>query len=94
MLRQISRQRTPRSGLAGGNDCSAFIVIDAENVAVRDNRERHETDFDIQIGVLLIAHIVLEPKEALRAAKTVAITKSTLNPSRQALEYAGATCDV
>jgi len=32
------------------------------------------------------AHIVLEPKEALRAAKTVAIAKSTLNPSRQALE--------
>lgn len=32
------------------------------------------------------AHIVLEPKEALRAAKTIAIIKSSLNPSRQALE--------
>ncbi|MDQ6788755.1 MAG: hypothetical protein M3033_18280 [Acidobacteriota bacterium] len=32
------------------------------------------------------AHVVIEPKEALRAAKTVAITKSSLNPSRQALE--------
>ncbi len=32
------------------------------------------------------AHIILEPKEALREAKTIAIEKSTLNPSRQALE--------
>lgn len=32
--------------------------------------------------------IVLSPKEALRKAKTVAITKSSLNPSRQALEKA------
>ncbi len=32
------------------------------------------------------AHIVLEPKEALRSAQTIAIEKSTLNPSRQALE--------
>ncbi len=32
------------------------------------------------------AHIVLEPKVALRAAKTIAIVKSSLNPSRQALE--------
>lgn len=32
------------------------------------------------------AHIVLESKEALRAAKTIAIEKSSLNPSRQALE--------
>lgn len=33
-----------------------------------------------------ITHIVLEPKEALLSAKTIAIEKSTLNPSRQALE--------
>lgn len=33
-----------------------------------------------------ISHIVLEPKEALLSAKTIAIEKSTLNPSRQALE--------
>ena len=33
-----------------------------------------------------IAHIVLEPKEALLSAKTIAIEKSSLNPSRQALE--------
>lgn len=32
--------------------------------------------------------IVLSPKEALQNAKTVAITKSSLNPSRQALEKA------
>ncbi len=32
------------------------------------------------------AHVVLDAKEALRAAKTIAITKSSLNPSRQALE--------
>lgn len=32
------------------------------------------------------AHIVLDAKEALRGAKTIAIEKSTLNPSRQALE--------
>lgn len=32
------------------------------------------------------AHIVLSPKEALRIAKTVAIEKSSLHPSRQALE--------
>ncbi len=32
------------------------------------------------------AHIVLDAKEAFRGAKTIAITKSTLNPSRQALE--------
>lgn len=32
--------------------------------------------------------IVLSPKEALENARTVAITKSTLNPSRQALEKA------
>ncbi len=32
------------------------------------------------------AHIVLEAGDALRAAKTIAITKSSLNPSRQALE--------
>ena len=31
-------------------------------------------------------YIVLEPKEALLQAKTVAIDKSTVNPSRQALE--------
>jgi hypothetical protein len=32
------------------------------------------------------AHIVLEPKEALLSAKTIAIEKSSLHPSRQALE--------
>lgn len=32
--------------------------------------------------------IVLSPKEALQNAKTIAITKSSLNPSRQALEKA------
>ncbi len=32
------------------------------------------------------AHVVLEPKEALRSAKTIAIEKSSINPSRQALE--------
>ena len=32
------------------------------------------------------AHIVLDSKEALRSAKTIAIEKSSLNPSRQALE--------
>lgn len=31
-------------------------------------------------------HIVLDSKEALRSAKTIAIEKSSLNPSRQALE--------
>ena len=31
-------------------------------------------------------HIILEPKEALLSAKTIAIEKSSLNPSRQALE--------
>lgn len=31
-------------------------------------------------------HIVLDSKEALRAAKTIAIEKSSINPSRQALE--------
>lgn len=31
-------------------------------------------------------HIVLEPQEALLSAKTVAIEKSSLNPSRQGLE--------
>ena len=33
-----------------------------------------------------ITHIILEPKEALLSAKTIAIEKSSLNPSRQALE--------
>lgn len=33
-----------------------------------------------------ISHIVLEPKEALLSAKTIAIEKSSLHPSRQALE--------
>jgi hypothetical protein len=32
------------------------------------------------------SHIVLDPKEALRSAKTIAIEKSSLHPSRQALE--------
>ncbi|MDQ3180988.1 MAG: hypothetical protein M3Q33_10760 [Acidobacteriota bacterium] len=32
------------------------------------------------------AHIIIEPKEALLSAKTIAIEKSSLNPSRQALE--------
>jgi hypothetical protein len=32
------------------------------------------------------SHIILEPKEALRSAKTIAIEKSSLHPSRQALE--------
>ena len=32
------------------------------------------------------AHIVLAPKEALLSAKTIAIEKSSLHPSRQALE--------
>lgn len=32
------------------------------------------------------SHIVLEPKEALRLAKTIAIEKSSLHPSRQSLE--------
>lgn len=32
------------------------------------------------------SHVVVAPKEALRTAKTVAITKSSANPSRQALE--------
>jgi hypothetical protein len=32
------------------------------------------------------SHIVLDSKEALRSAKTIAIEKSSLNPSRQALE--------
>lgn len=32
------------------------------------------------------AHIVLDSKEAVRSAKTIAIEKSSVNPSRQALE--------
>lgn len=32
------------------------------------------------------SHVVLDAKEALRSAKTIAIEKSSLNPSRQALE--------
>lgn len=32
------------------------------------------------------AHVRLDSKEALRSAKTIAITKSSINPSRQALE--------
>lgn len=32
------------------------------------------------------AHIVLNSKEALRSAKTIAVEKSSVNPSRQALE--------
>jgi hypothetical protein len=32
------------------------------------------------------SHIVLDSKEALRAAKTIALEKSSVNPSRQALE--------
>jgi hypothetical protein len=32
------------------------------------------------------AHIVLDPKEALTTAKTIALEKSSLQPSRQALE--------
>jgi hypothetical protein len=35
-----------------------------------------------------LERIVLSPREALQRAKTVAITKSSLNPSRQALEKA------
>jgi hypothetical protein len=31
-------------------------------------------------------HIVLDPKEAIRSAKTIALEKSSANPSRQALE--------
>lgn len=33
-----------------------------------------------------VSHVRLDSKEALRQAKTIAITKSTINPSRQALE--------
>ncbi len=32
------------------------------------------------------SHVRLDSKEALRSAKTIAITKSSINPSRQALE--------
>ncbi len=33
-----------------------------------------------------VSHIVLDPKEALRNAKTIAIEKSSIHPARQALE--------
>ncbi len=53
-----------------------------------DNQTTVNINFSGAVDKTSTERIVLSPKESLKKAKTVAIVKSTLNPSRQALEKA------
>ena len=67
------------------------IALMMEKIPNADSSiEKQENPVGFSDSVPLInaptSHIILESKEALRSAKTIAIEKSSLHPSRQALE--------
>lgn len=74
---------------AGVSDEVIALMMDNKSANHQPTTENTQGYSDSDANLVEVksdAHIVLEPKEALLSAKTIAIEKSTLNPSRQALE--------
>lgn len=74
---------------AGVSDEVIALMMDNKSANPQPTLENPQGYSDSGANLVEIkptAHIVLEPKEALLSAKTIAIEKSSLNPSRQALE--------
>jgi len=74
---------------AGVSDEVIALMMDNKSANPQPTLENSQGYSDSGANLVEIkstAHIVLEPKEALLSAKTIAIEKSSLNPSRQALE--------
>lgn len=74
---------------SGVSDEAIALMLERQNA----NLEMSASEAKIKLAAVsnLIsneasAHVVLDSKEALRSAKTIAIEKSSINPSRQALE--------
>ena len=70
---------------AGVSDAVIALMMDKKDANPQPTLENPQNYSDSD-STKSTAHIVLAPKEALLSAKTIAIEKSTLNPSRQALE--------
>ena len=71
---------------AGVSDEVIALMMDNPAAKGEENPPGFSDSASTLVEVKPAAHIVLEPKEALLSAKTIAIEKSSLNPSRQALE--------
>lgn len=74
---------------AGVSDEVIALMMDNKSANPQPTLENSQGYSDSGANLVEVksnAHIVLEPKEALLSAKTIAIEKSSLNPSRQALE--------
>ena len=70
---------------AGVSDDVIALMMDNKSINPQPTLENPQSYSDSG-ATKSTAHIVLAPKEALLSAKTIAIEKSSLNPSRQALE--------
>lgn len=70
---------------AGVSDEIIALMMDNKNANPQPTSENPQSYSDSD-STKSTAHIVLAPKEALLSAKTIAIEKSSLHPSRQALE--------
>ncbi len=62
------------------------IALMMEKQSSVSERKENPADFSENGQTAPTSHIVLEPKEAMRNAKTVALKKSSAYPARQALE--------
>lgn len=71
---------------AGVADEIIALMMDAKTAVKKSAAETVQTNAPTFSESPASAHIVLDSKEALKQAKTIAVEKSTLNPSRQALE--------
>lgn len=74
---------------AGVSDDVIALMMDAKAAAPAaqtNNQASYSESGTPSIESRAASHVVLDAKEALASAKTIAITKSSINPSRQALE--------
>lgn len=75
-----------KSGVA--DDVITLMMEKISNTDTNNEKQEKQIGFsdNVPINNTSISHIIIEPKEALLSAKTIAIEKSSLHPSRQALE--------
>lgn len=71
---------------AGVADEVIALMLEKQSRSVETPENPTGFSENVPTAPFLKSHIVLDPKEALRNAKTIAIEKSSLQPARQALE--------
>lgn len=75
---------------AGVSDDVIALMMEKSTSGANEIENEPDTGFSDSIPASGLqpptTHIILEPKEAFSSAKTIAIEKSSLHPSRQALE--------